>query len=142
MVSKHKPANYRGKTNKIPLRDKLQKEEREKQLQIYEREARLKANRMLAERQNKERLEKERQQKLKNGANSNAAEDYVTLTRDQLQTILDSLTQVQSGSSKSNLNVQFGKFGFCIMCSGNPKSYLITEIACVVHVIVIIRYNI
>lgn len=81
---------------------------------MYEREAHLKANKMLAERRKKERLEKERQQQLKRGMHSGVTGDYVTLTRDQLETLLNSLNQVQSESSRKNLNVQVGKFIFSV----------------------------
>lgn len=106
----NKKFDYQSKTNKIPLRDKIRQEEVEKEYEELEKEARRKANRMLAERRRKEEAMK--QSKKINGIlkKTGKQSDYVTLTQDQLESILASLSQVQGSSKTGNVHVEIGEF--------------------------------
>lgn len=103
----------------------MKKEENERMVNQYEKEARQRASRLNAERRQRELLEQQSSHKMTKKPNgilknpkssaSNTSEtashlnsDYVTLTQDQLESILTSLTKVH-GSTKTDLHVKVGR---------------------------------
>lgn len=92
------------------MRDKLHLEEVERENAEREREARVRANRMLAERRKREKEAKEAEQKSKrSNLKKSDNTDYVTLTQDQLESILSSLAKVQGSSKPNDVHVKVGK---------------------------------
>ena len=117
-----KKYDYKSKTNKTPLRDKLKQAEAQQLLDEAEREAKIRANKALAERMKRDRETKAAMLKRKQPPNGilknntgaskssipSAAEnssDYVTLTQDQLAAILQTLSKVQGNESGVKLDV-------------------------------------
>ena len=103
-----KKFSYRERSNKIPLRDRLKQAETDMLFEKSQREAQIRANRRIAEKLRQEEALKAAKKKpngiLKSGDGSNKS-GYVTLTQDQLTTILNTLSKVQGSNDEVNLDV-------------------------------------
>lgn len=85
----------------------MKQDEADQLQQAAEREARLRANKLLMDRRRREADAKPTKTRgiLKHGTGLDSKSDYVTLTQDQLSMILKTLSQVQGSENSVELDV-------------------------------------